>query len=96
MSVIETINNEMKTKKCDDCGGLIFKINYYYTHLKSKKHINNHNKNNQPNILDDTSIFGQQQHINENIDNIIDVCNHIKGYIQARQNAIHQLKNLNE
>jgi len=70
-----------KIKKCEDCGGLEFKINYYYTHLHSKKHIRNKNKKEQPNILLIEGNKDNNKHIMENIDNIVEVCNHLKDYI---------------
>ena len=79
--------SEMKTKKCDDCGGLEFKINYFYTHLKSKKHIKNHKKNTEPNILNILT-NDDNNHLLENINNIIDVCNHIKEFIKIKNNNI--------
>ena len=73
-------NNVMKVKKCLECG-TEHKINYIYTHYKSKRHIRNKNKNSVSNLVNDTSLDGQYKHMLNNIDNIIDVCNHLKSYI---------------
>jgi hypothetical protein len=80
-------NNVMKVKKCVECG-TEHKINYIYTHYKSKKHIKNKNKNNVSNLVNDTSLDGQYKHLLSNIDNIIDVCNHLKAYIGDKNNKI--------
>jgi hypothetical protein len=83
------INNKpMKTKKCVECG-TEHKINYIYTHYKSKKHFKNLNKKSIPHLVDDNTADGNYKHLMNNIDNIMDVCLHLKGYINEQFNKIH-------
>jgi len=85
MTDIEPNKKFMKVKKCLECG-TEHKINYIYTHYKSKRHIKNKNKNSVSNLVIDTSLDGQYKHILSNIDNIVDVCNHLKAYINDNNN----------
>ena len=75
----------MKTKKCIDCG-TEHKINYIYTHYKSKKHIKNKNKSPVSNLIFDSDLNGQYKHFLTNVDNILDICNHLKEYINEKMN----------
>jgi len=88
MTEIEPKKSVMKVKKCLECG-TEHKINYIYTHYKSKRHIKNKNKNSVSNLVIDTSLDGQYKHILGNIESIIDVCNHLKAYITDNNNKIN-------
>jgi len=79
---------QMKVKKCVECG-TEHKINYIYTHYKSKKHFKNLNKKNISNLVDDNGLVSNYKHLLNNVDNILDVCNHLKTYINEQFNKIH-------
>lgn len=78
-------DSAMKVKKCDVCN-TEHKINYIYTHFKSKKHIRNKNKNDVSTLITDKSIDEQYKHFLNNIDSIMDVCNHLKNFINDKIN----------
>jgi len=78
----------MKIKKCVVCE-TEHKINYIYTHYKSKKHLKNLNKKNVSYLVSDNGLDGNYKHLLNNVDNILDVCNHLKGYINEQFNKIH-------
>lgn len=40
-NINDTQIKKMKSKTCELCGGRSYKINYYYTHLISKRHKQN-------------------------------------------------------
>ena len=82
--------NIMKTKKCEECG-TEHKINYIYTHYKSKKHIRNKNKSSIPNLITNTDLKSQYTHFLTNINNIFDICNHLKEYISEKLNKEYNI-----
>jgi fibrillarin-like rRNA methylase len=79
---------QMKVKKCVECG-TEHKINYIYTHYKSKKHFKNLNKKNISHLVDDNRLVSNYKHLLNNVDNILDVCNHLKTYINEQFNKIN-------
>lgn len=79
-------NKEMKVKTCKECGDLNFKINYFYTHLKSKKHIKNSNKNAVMAQIIEENNDDKIKNLNEKINNIVELCNNIKEYINNNKN----------